>query len=99
DAASPGFTVTGAGAVNAGRTESFRVTTREDAARLAPRATGPGVPARPPAVETSTPNLATARPADDAVLRVQTRRANAAPVARVTPGHSVPTAAVRAHAQ
>ena len=97
DAASPGFTVTGAGAVNAGSTESFRVTTREDAARVATRTTEPGVTGRPPAVETSTPNLATARPADDAVLRVQTRSAGAAPVARVTPGHSVPTAAVGGH--
>src|SRR6185503_4201610 len=48
-------------------------------------------------VETSTPNLVTARPADDAVLRVQTRSAGAAPVARVTPGHPVPAAAVGGH--
>ena len=33
DAASPGFTVTGAGAVNAGSTASFRATTRRDGAR------------------------------------------------------------------
>ena len=87
-----GSTVTGAGAVNAGSTESFRVATREGAARVATRTTEPRVTGRPPVVETSTPNRVTSRPADAAVPGVQARSAVAAPgpVAQVTPWPSRP---------
>ena len=67
DATSPGLTVTGAGAVNAGSTASFRVATREGAARVATRTTEPRATGRPPVVDTSTPNRVTSRPADAAV--------------------------------
>ena len=67
DAASPGFTVTGAGAVNAGSTASFRVATRRDGAGVTTRTTEPRGNGRPSAVDTPTPNRVTSRPADAAV--------------------------------